>query len=353
MDDRTNTDFIDTVKFTDYEETLSDKFGERFRAYRKEYRKSLSYDINGFLPDFPLTVTLELVNRCNLNCVMCYTVNHGEKKSTLGLDKIKTILDEGQKNGLPALVIGLGSEPLLFKGAKEVMSAAIGADVMDMFLGTNGVLLTEDVSNFLVDNEVARIEVSLDAATPETYTKVRGKDELKKIEANLRRLIEIKRARNATLPVIRLTFCVQDLNSHERGAFLEKWRDHVDYVDFQLLVDHGDIDELRDTGTVPDIEEVVVEKSHCAYPFNSLHVWANGNITPCCTFFAKSEKLVLGNVADTTLQEAWDGDKIAKIREEILTGNLNDICKVCLGNRGHDVFDEVSAANQDDKETLS
>ena len=258
------------------------------------------------------------------------------------------MLKEGQEHDLPALVIGLGSEPLLFKGAKEVMSSAIDANIMDMFLGTNGVLLTEDVANFLVDNEIARIEISLDAATPETYTKVRGKNELARIEANIRQLLDIKRQRNAKLPVVRLTFCVQEINSHERGDFLNKWKDLVDYVDFQLMIDHGDIDELRETGTLSDINEVIVEKSHCAYPFNSLHVWANGNITPCCTFFAKSEELVLGNAEDMTLQEAWTGEKLASLREEILSGNLNDICKVCLGKRSHDTFNEVSAANQEE-----
>jgi radical SAM protein with 4Fe4S-binding SPASM domain len=349
VDERTNTEFIETVGFTDFEELLGEKYGERFREYREKYRKSLNYDTNGYIPDFPLTVTLELVNRCNLNCIMCYTVNHSEKKSTLGMENMKTILAEGQKHGLPALVLGLGSEPLLFKGAKDVMKAAIDADVMDLFLGSNGVLLTEDIAEFLVVNQVARLEVSLDAATPETYEKIRGKNELEKIEANLHRLIELKKVRNSALPVVRLTFCVQELNHQERGAFLEKWRDRVDYVDFQMMVDHGDIDELRETGTVSEVEELDLSSSYCAYPFNSLHVWANGNITPCCTFFAKSEELILGNVAEMTLEEAWNGGKIDTLRQELLSGNVRDICRVCLSQRAKEMFDDVVEENRSER----
>lgn len=346
IDERTNTEFIDTVGFTDFEELLAEKYGERFREYRKNYRKSLNYDTNGYLPDFPLTVTLELVNRCNLDCIMCYTVNHSEKKSTLGMNDIRSILAEGEKHGMPALVIGLGSEPLLFKGARDVMAAAMDAQVMDVFLGSNGVLLTEQIAEFLVERQIARVEISLDAATPETYAQVRRKNELERIEANIRKLIEIKRARNSALPVIRLTFCVQELNQHERGAFLNKWRDLVDYVDFQMMVDHGDIDELRETGTVDNIGEMELDSTYCAYPFNSLHVWANGNITPCCTFFAKSDELVLGNVADTTLEEVWNGDKINAIRAELLSGNVRDICRVCLSQRAKEMFDDVVDENR-------
>ena len=346
MDERTNTEFIDTVGFTDYLGTLAEKHGERFLEYRQNYYKSLNYDRNGYLPDFPLTVTLELVNRCNLDCVMCYTVNHAERKSTLGIPNIETILAECEKHDLPALVIGLGSEPLLFKGIKDVIAKALEANVMDLFLGTNGVLLTEDIAEFLVESQVARVEISLDAATPETYEKVRGKNELERIEGNIRRLIDIRKARNSTLPVIRLTFCVQELNYRERRAFLDKWRDLVDYVDFQMMVDHSDIDELRGSGTVANVDEMELESTHCAYPFNSLHVWANGNITPCCTFFAKSDELILGNVANMKLEEAWNCNKISTIRAELLSGNVRDVCRVCLSQRATEMFDDVAEENR-------
>jgi radical SAM protein with 4Fe4S-binding SPASM domain len=342
IDERANTTFNDTVKFSDYEKILAARFGERFRQYRIDYRKSLNYDKNGFIPDFPLTVTMELVNRCNLDCVMCYTVNHSEKKATLGLPNIKQVLAECNAHEMPALVIGLGSEPLIFKGATDVLKAAVDADVMDIFLGTNGVLMNERISGFLVENQISRVEISLDAATPETYKKVRGKNELEKIEANIHKLLEIKRRHNSDLPIVRLCFCVQDLNQHEHQAFLDKWQGVVDYVDFQRLLDHGDVDELREKGTIEGAEDLVPRSSHCAYPFNSLHVWANGDITPCCTFFAKSPALIMGNTAADTLEDVWRGEKLKALRGELLSGDLNPICRVCLTRRDAETFEELA-----------
>ncbi len=346
-DERRQTTFTDSVKFTDFEHLLTEKFGERFKVYRTDYYRSLNYDKNGFIPDFPITLTMELVNRCNLECIMCYTQNHNEEKETLGTERIRKVLSECEANGLPALVLGLGSEPLLYKGAKDVIADAANRGIMDIFLGTNGVLLTPALSDFLVERQIARVEISLDAATPETYRKVRGKNELDRIEANIHALVEAKRRRGSSLPVIRLCFCVMDVNKHESDAFLERWQGKVDYVDFQKFIDFQNVDELRETGTVKNLEALEVRDLHCAYPFNSLHVWANGNVTPCCTFFARNPELSVGNIAFQSLKEIWNGPAIKEIRRQLLTGDLNPTCKVCLSQRGHDTFEEVKAQHAD------
>lgn len=339
-----NTDFTDTVALSAFEETLAERFGDRFRLYRKEYRDSLAYYDTDVLPEFPITVTLELVNRCNLNCVMCYTINHQDKKSVLDVGNIQELLEECSRFDLPAVVIGLGSEPLLHKGVRQVLSASAEAGVMDIFLGTNGVLLTEQMSAFLIETGVSRLEVSLDAATPETYKKIRGKDELERIEENLRTFRQLRDQAGETLPVLRLCFCVQDLNVDEQETFLEKWKDVADYIDFQRMRDFSVMrnDDIHD----PNAALESVPDSICAYPFNSLHVWSNGDVTPCCTFFAKSEILNLGNIKDQTLKEIWDGEKIGAIRSQLRSGMVNPICAACLKQKESPEFEQVKEKNR-------
>ena len=339
MSDRKNVDHIESVKYTDVEALLSEEFGEKFRRYRVAYHKSLNYDKNGFLPEFPLTVSIELVNRCNLNCVMCYTINHKDPKATFALPDIEKLMDECRENGLPAAVVGMGSEALIYKGVREALASVRKAGVMDVFLGTNGVLLTEDLSTFLVEQRIARLEISLDAATPETYLKIRRKDELRRIEANIEKLLAVRRRMNSRLPVIRLCFCVQKANIHEQQAFLGKWRGKVDYIDFQEMVDFGNVSEFRATKDVLHARPANAEKpakTYCAYPFNSLHVWSNGDVTPCCTFFGKA--LVIGNVKKQSLKEIWTGDEIKTIRRQLLSGDVNPVCFACLTQRDTETF---------------
>ncbi len=339
--ERTGHSSIETVPFTEIETILAEEFGERFVAYRKVYRDSLNCDRTGQLPAFPVTVQFELVNRCNLSCIMCYTDNHKAAKSTLAIGTLETVMQECQSFGVPAAVIGMGSEALLYKDIRKVISTIRDAGVMDLFFGTNATLLNEDIAGFMIDQRVSRVLVSLDAATPETYKRIRGKDELELVERNVRRLIELKRERGSKLPIVRLCFCVQPENLHERQAFVDKWRDWADYIDFQERIDFSSVNDLiaGNYEALPDLKTMPVADTHCPYPFNTLNVWANGDVTPCCTFYGKA--LVLGNVAENTLKELWDGDRINEIRRELVSGNLNPTCHTCLAQRDRANFEHA------------
>lgn len=341
-----NVTYIQRVQKRDLEEILADNltgvFGERFTAYRRQYKGSLNPPGPAAdVPEFPLTVGFEMVNRCNLSCVMCYTVNHTAPKSALSEDQISAVLAEGRKNSLPAVIIGLGSEPLLYKKIRDVFTAVRDAGVMDVFLNTNGVLLTPELSEFLVETGVTRVQVSLDAATRETFKAVRGKDELDLIEGNIRALADARLRAGKELPVIRVSFCVQDINAHEREAFTAKWRDTVDYVDFQALSDFDYVDEVGKTGEIERLKDTAkhthLKETHCPLPFNSLHVWANGDITPCCVFYGKN--LVMGNINEQTLEDVWNGAPIRALRQEFVDGNLNPNCRICLAERDHDLLE--------------
>jgi MoaA/NifB/PqqE/SkfB family radical SAM enzyme len=332
------------IEFTDVDGVLAAEFGPRAVAYRRLYRESLNYHLGSETPEFPITLSLELVNRCNLSCVMCYTVEHTRPKKTLTLEAVERIFAECGRFGLPALQIAGGGEPLVYKQADKVMSLARSADVMDIFLCTNGVLLTEQLCEFVIRERIARVVVSLDAATPETYRKIRGKDELAGIEANVRRLVALRNEKGARLPLVRVSFCIQPENRHERAAFLEKWKDIVDYVDFQELQDAAHVDEVKEQGfDAPVMERLQpLEKPYCYYPFSMMSIWAGGEVSPCCSWYAKN--LIIGNVHETSLKEIWDGPAIAEIRRQLLCGDLNPSCFACLAQRDAESFSTAKEA---------
>ncbi len=338
---RNETSFIKKHQFTDIEKILEGEFGERFVQYREKYYRTLNYDKGEGLPKFPLTVSFELVNRCNLNCVMCYTDHHKKNKTTASIDVLKNVLEECRENNLPAAVVGMGAEALLYKGIKDVITACRNSGIMDLFLGTNGTLLNSSVSEFLIQQKVARLEISLDAATPETYLKVRGKDQLLLIEKNIKNFLKIRKELKSSLPILRLCFCVQKINYKEREMFKRKWEgEGVDYIDFQNMVDFSDVGPAIENSKewIP-VDEKQMNKSeiHCSYPFNSLHVWSDGMVTPCCTYYGKA--LPLGNVKNDRLSNIWNGAKINKLRAELKSKkNLNPVCRSCLHKRETETF---------------
>lgn len=345
-----------TYSFSDWMDLLSEQYGTRWTQYRESFAKtnlaSSALSASQELPS-PLTITLELVNRCNLKCVMCWTDNHSLKKGVLGLKEIERMLSEFHETGhqLPAIIVGLGSEPLLYKEVKDVITLCKKYGVMDIFFGTNGVLLDEEMSMFLIEQDVTRLEISLDAATKETYLAIRSKDKFEIVQSNIRKFIELRNSLGKKTPVVRLAFVVQDLNVSERKLFLQQWSGLADYVDFQqmsdfstvtqrlgksldyyLFEDESDQEKLDSTQKLKEKLEasngITGSELFCPYPFNSLNVWANGDISPCCCFHGRA--LTIGNVKDMSLKEAWNGNALSALRSEILEGRLNKVCRSCL-----------------------
>lgn len=339
---------IETVDFSSREEILQEiftqKFGARFSAYREDYFRTLNADKDGFVPEKPVAVTLELVNRCNLTCSMCYTANHVGEKSTLSLDDVRKAVIWEDGSAIPCVMIGMGSEALLRKDIKEIILEVKRAGVMDIFLFTNGTLLSEELAEFLVAEEVARVFVSLDATKPETYEKIRGKDLLPTIETNVKTLCEIKKRRNSPIPIVRLSFCAQEANQGEQAPFVEKWKGVVDHVDIHTIIDHSAVDGLiedPDSVSIPpptDGQEGAAS-AFCSYPFAYLNVWANGDITPCCNFHGKA--IVVGNIRHNSLQEVWTGPEMAELRKEFMARAPRHVCSVCLSAQTDTVDDEI------------
>jgi len=339
MSDITNVpDYLKRVEFSSPESILREygreRHGERFEEYRDDYARLVSTRDFSYLPETPVTVTVELVNRCNLTCQMCYTENHRTTKFTLTPEALDSIVDEIASFGKCALLLGAGSEGLLYKDIRRVIGRAQEKGVIDTLLMSNGTLLNESIAEFLVDQKVPRLCISLDAARPETFAKIRGKNELAKIEANIHRLVEIKRRKGAKLPIIRLSFCMQDDNRDEEEEFKAKWAGVVDYLDFQRILDFSHVDTVAET-KVP--EGALESRPFCHRPFGYMNVWSNGDVSPCCNFYGKN--LTVGNVYKESLRDIWKGANMNRLREEFRSGKINKTCQVCLSMRENEVAD--------------
>ena len=330
---RKTVDYTKTYKFVDTDTILTEEFGEAWTRYRAIYEQSINYDKTGFVPKAPITVDVELVNRCNLKCVMCYTDHHKAAKHAQSMDDIRRMFRELVQAGGYCLQLGMGSEILLYKNIPEVLRVAREEGVLDVWMFTNGILLNQKIIDALIEFRVARLNISLDGATRETYKAIRGQDKLGQIERNINLLLETKAKRGSKLPILRLTYVVQNENVHECEMFLEKWKDKAGYVDFQRYVAYDGMEKLPwGSGSIDAPRVAAPGNSYCPLPFNCLNVWANGDVTPCC-FYYGGHGLVLGNVKNETLMEIWNGEPLQKVREGLLSGQVNPTCATCIAGR--------------------
>lgn len=116
------------------------------------------------------TLSLEIINKCNLNCTYCYL---GEKKNTyMSLETAQKAIDiavhEANKQyDRTLMVYFIGGEPLM---AFNLMKDAVGytkkkcqeTNLICKFSTTiNGTLVTDEVIDFFVENTF-EVKVSLD-----------------------------------------------------------------------------------------------------------------------------------------------------------------------------------------------
>ena len=147
------------------------------------------YGPENTVPSDPEQISLEITTRCNLDCVMCpHGLPNGmlikkDASDTL-IDSLLATIDE-VKYWHP---IGTG-EPLLARGFWRIIDALEGRSSPGVVMNTNGVLLTRQNVERLVKAPIQHVNVSMDAALPETYKKIRGFD-LRKVVDGARRLAD-------------------------------------------------------------------------------------------------------------------------------------------------------------------
>jgi radical SAM protein with 4Fe4S-binding SPASM domain len=312
----------------DPNQKLNKILGPEFVSYREQWESTMGTSTP---TDQPLSVSFELVDQCNLKCVFCYRSFSSDKGDALETSAFKRVLDECAEWKVPSIGFSFG-EPLLAHNFKEVVAHTAQANILDIIITTNGLLLKREISEMLIQHRITKLHVSIDAASQEVYREVRGA-KLDRVLENIDLFLELRGKAGAVLPLLRVSFVSLDQNRHEIEAFQKLWQGRADYIDIQSFQDDSHVDDLEDLN-VPDF--------HCDYPFRSLTVRGNGDVQPCCSFYGKH--LTLGNVnRGDTLREIWAGSAIARVRESFRLKQYDKACKNCLGRS---VLKQVSGGSQ-------
>ena len=317
------------------EDELIKKYSDRYKQYRKDYFTVLIDHKHEHFFDYPLTVVLELINRCNLECVMCYQGFRNDTKQHTIKDKmLDKIFDDFKENKLSALMLS-ASEPLLYKGIKKVLDRTKDAEIMDVFLFTNGALLTEERSKMILDSSVTRLFVSIDAATQESYDKVRvpvskrllKENRLEYLENNIKQFVKMRNNLNRKTPVVRVSFCSLKENAHEIELFKKKWVNIVDSVEIQKE-QSIDVYEKLESINGNKFKEKNLKTYNCNKPWGDMAIYSDGSVGPCCNLVGR--KAPIGNVNKNTIKEIWNGEKMNEIRDGFRKNSPIKVCKACL-----------------------
>ncbi|MCP4220954.1 MAG: radical SAM protein [bacterium] len=316
-----------TFEHIEYQEK---RYGKRYSEYRKRYALAGRQEYAG---DFPLYILFEQTFRCNLSCPNCLHGYPGDrKKYDTGVPVMpfalyeKAIL-ECQERGCPSVAMHNCDEPLLVKDIARRIRFARSHGVMDVIMTTNGRLLTRTLAGDICEAGLTHILFSIDAATPETYKKVRKGGLWQQVLNAVSYIAQWKKDNKSPLPVMRASFVRSKHNFREEELFIRKFKDLCDYIDIQSFFS---VDGLNRELAVPGKKVIEAGNFVCSEPFRKLIVRANGDVVPCCSVFAY--KQVMGNVYKQSLYDIHNGEKMNALRWQLKEKNFNQVCRECVSN---------------------
>jgi len=176
--------------------------------------------LTGKASSLPSVLEIETSTRCNIDppCVMCYPRLFDKRGYFGDLDETAFAKLIPYLGGFRTISLHGVGEPLLGRKLAIILDR-IDRERTWVQFNSNGLLLTEARSRELVLKGLRMIDISLDAATPETYRKIRRSD-FGLVIRNIERLSGIKRELGARHPVIKLNMTLMKENAGEIAAFV-------------------------------------------------------------------------------------------------------------------------------------
>lgn len=242
------------------------KPGEMPRRWNTPIRYGCPYDC-GLCPDHEQHSCLSIVevtDRCNLECPICYAESSPHRDSFRPLSQIEFMLDAVVNNeGEPDVVQISGGEPTLHPQFFEILDAAKRRPIKHLMVNTNGIRLAQDrefvrrLASYMPGFE---IYLQFDSFEKETLMELRGAD-LRDIRRKA-----IQHLNEFNLSTTLVVTLKKGRNDAEIGAILDyatKQR-AVRGVTFQPIQEAGRTEEFAtgtDRLTLSEVRQAILDQS--------------------------------------------------------------------------------------------
>ena len=314
----------------------------------------------------PVALGLDISDACNLACVVCSreVERDARRRPFLPREDARRILEEVR----PGYVSFSGyGETMLHKELAGMVADAVfyGAQVN---LVSNGTLLDRRRAEALAEAGLSRLKLSLDAADPALYARVREGAELADVLARARVFQEVARERRAKglrAPVLEVQMVLCRDNLHDIGGMLALCADDLGAdCNFSVMYTYGDRDAFvaltlprRDPEVLATLAAARDEAGRrglwrartsldaaisslstdpsakaCRVPWYSAIVSTDGELYPCCHHTIHGTSV--GNVLRDGFGSTWNGAAMQAFRRGLREDRCGD--RTCASCPEHD-----------------
>ena len=315
---------------------------------------------------------LDITNRCNLRCVMCYHSFESTRRAPT-VHMTPDEFDAIASRVLPRanrLSLSLGNEPLMSPHFIPILHAAAAYRVPEVNFFTNGLLLRDDSIDAIVESGVTQVCVSIDGATAATYNAIRRNGDFHVLVGNVERLIERRNAAGSATPRLRFDFVMMQRNIHEivdlvtlaarlgvtemnfahlaawdglgmeaeslvhtkalSNFWLEKALATAAALGLGVPFHPQPFDLAGETcpaSAAPAVDPPFLPTPYCAYPFFHVSVGPGGHVLPCP--FSHGEPPYGRLTPGVPFEQIWLGPRFTTLRQRILRHDPPDMCRRC------------------------
>lgn len=290
-------------------------------------------DLSRVLPlTTPFSLLIDPSNGCNFRCVFCATGSPdllkdiGRPRGSMKFDLFRKIVDDLAAFDAPLKSVHLykDGEPLVNPRLPEMVHLLKARGVArHVEMTTNGSLLTAERADALLAAGLDAMRVSVYGASDAMYKRVtRRFESFRTIVENVAYLHRRKTALGRPFHLHAKIINVE-LTAEERQGFIDTFTPITDSLFVHPL--HGEA-LAEDTGFAasPDTTRRV-----CSEPFLKLAVNFNGAVSVCCADWRMAT--IVGNVAEESLKDIWNGERLRAFRLTHLEGRREELpaCRDC------------------------
>lgn len=177
---------------------------------------------NLFLDNHPTQIHLLMIDKCNAKCIMCggnyFSSSSGKR---ISLEDYKKIAQNLEFEFVSAVCLAGAGDPLLNRDIIPIIAYTNKTyPHIVVSITTNGIGLTRKISESVLEQNVAMLNISINAATKETFKKIMQVDAFDAVCENARYLSELTRTKGRG-PALQLSFIANRLNIEELPTLVE------------------------------------------------------------------------------------------------------------------------------------
>ncbi len=323
----------------------------------------------------PITIDMALTRKCNYRCIYCYGQLQANDEKRMTKDVLFRFLDDVSEIGVKAISLVSDGESTCSPYMNDFILKG-KENGLDMALGTNGYLLKKERQEEILE-KLTYLRYNISAGEPVRYAEIHGckiehyyqviqniKDSVKlKNEKNLDvtiglQMVLMPEFEDQIIPLVRLGkelevdyLVIKHTSDDEHGTL------GVDYEKYHSMIDI--LNEAESYSTDKYLVKAKWSKLlsdgkrkyvQCFGPPFMIQISGSGLVAPCGMLFNNryKEKFHIGNIADKSFKEMWNGDRYWEVMNRIASNEFDarTMCgTLCLQHKVNEILWDIKKSN--------